>query len=192
MTIGLFFVTATLVLRAILYWFRIACFFFTTLFYVFLNSFFDLMLLVIDVVVLRVFCDSVLLLCMCLILNKKGVVLSPARRGDPAPQFPKRPCTKCEKTQKLKLGQLNFWQNLKQIFGRNNFTPQQLMRCTRGSILRLRNVLYIKFIANQIYCKPKAAPLTGGNLTCIGNTNISCMCSFGCNSFARSQPYHQG
>ena len=41
-----------------------------------------------------------------------------------------------DNTQKLKFWQFNFWPSLKQSFGKNNFTPQQLMRCTLGSILQ--------------------------------------------------------
>ena len=55
-----------------------------------------------------------------------------------------------DKTQKLKSWQLHFWQNLKECFGENNFTPRQPMSCTLGSVLRSCDVFFFSlFISVQ-------------------------------------------
>ena len=45
-----------------------------------------------------------------------------------------------EKNQFLTI--INSWQNFKKSFGKNNLTPQQLMRCTQGRALRSCNVFW--------------------------------------------------
>ena len=83
------FVTATLVIRAILDWLTIVCCLFLRHCFKFsCLRYLDFLLLVIEVVVLCTFCDSVLSFCMCPILNKKGVVLSRCPAGRPSSSVP--------------------------------------------------------------------------------------------------------
>ena len=64
-------------------------------------------------------------------------------------------------TQKLKFWQLNFWQNLKQSYGKNNLTPWQLMRCSRCSILQSCDI----FLNNQPNAKIKLNKLSNCHIT---------------------------